>query len=63
MEDFSTNVLNSGLVKGFIDILMGLAKALDAITSILDGFIPKTASAGAFIMIAISLIKKLHKPF
>ena len=62
-EDFSTNVLNSGLVKGFIDILMGLAKALDAITSILDGFIPKTASAGAFIMIAISLIKKLHKPF
>ena len=42
-ETFSQNILNSGIVKFFVDLLKWIGEVLNAITGFGDGFVPKVA--------------------
>lgn len=59
--DFSINILNSGLVKGFVDILTWLAKILEAISSVGNSFVSKGAAGAAAAVLVITLLQKLKR--
>lgn len=58
-EEFSVNVLNSDLVKGFIDILSWLAKILNAVASLGDGVVGNAVSISAVVALVALAIQKL----
>lgn len=58
-EEFSTTLLDSGIVKFFIDLLAAIAKVLNAILSLGNGFAVKGAIAAAAIIGIISAINRL----
>lgn len=58
-EEFSANILDSDLVKFFVDVLKAIVNALDAITSLGNGIVTKFAVVTAVTVGLISLINKL----
>lgn len=58
-ETFSQNILNSGIVKFFVDLLKWVAEVLNAITGIGDGIVPKIAIIVAALAGLNALIPKL----
>lgn len=58
-ETFSQNILNSGIVKFFVDLLKWVAEVLNAITGFGDGIVPKIAIIVAALAGLNALIPKL----
>lgn len=62
-EEFSTTLLDSGIVKFFIDLLSVIAKVLNAIFSLGNGFVVKGALMATAVIGVIAIIKKLVPAF
>lgn len=58
-EEFSTSLLDSGVVKFFMNLLTGIAQVLNAIISLGNGFVAKGAISAAAIIGVIAAINKL----
>lgn len=58
-ETFSQNILNSGIVKFFVDLLKWVGEVLNAITGFGDGIVPKIAIIVAALAGLNALIPKL----
>lgn len=57
-ESFSQSILDSDLVKFFIDLLKGIGKVLNGIVSLGDGAVPKIALITIAVVGLMSLVKK-----
>ena len=62
-EEFSTSLLDSGIVKFFIDLLSVIAKVLNAILSLGNGFMANGAIMAAAVIGVIAMINKLIPAF